>query len=219
MRVVVAAAGSRGDVVPFGALAARLRDHGHDVVVLTHAPLLGALPPGVAAVPVDSDPAALLAGPAGEALRRADPRSLNRARQHFADFVHSFAAPTRAALDGADVLVASTFGIAAVDEALRLEVPVVRAHLWPELPGADGPMPLLPYSWLLPRMPLRWARRGFRLLEPYLGGLDGHWAGGRLWLRAHHPVGLTTATHGTLHAYSPALYDPGDPRVCATGWW
>ncbi len=73
----------------------------------------------------------------------------------------------------ADVLIASTFAVAAVDAALRQHVPVVRAHMWPEYPGLGGPMPLLPYSWHAPRRVRRLARCLFRGVEPYLGGVDG----------------------------------------------
>lgn len=235
MRVVLAAAGSRGDVVPFGALASRLIAAGHEATVVTHTALLGALPVGLPAVGVPSDPADLLAGPAGRALRRGSPRALNRARADFAAFLSAFAAPTAAALRtaDADVLVASTFAVAAVDAGLAAGVPVVRAHQWPEYPGVGGPMPLLPYSWRLPAPARRGARRGLRAVEPFLGGLDGWWERGRLRLVAHHPVGLTTATHGTLHAYSPRVMPPltqdrpsgrrgggtVDRDVCVTGWW
>lgn len=206
-------------MVPFGALAARLVAEGHEAIVVTHERLTGLLPAGVPSVPVASDPQELLAGPAGAAVRRGDPRALNRTRHHFADFVHSFDAPAGAALQGANVLVASTFAIAAVDAALARGVPVVRAHLWPEMAGLDGPMPLLPYSWALPRRVRRVARRALRSLEVYLGGLDGWWERGRLQLRPHHRAGLTTATHGSLHAYSPVVGPAGGPGVDVTGWW
>ena len=38
MRVVIAAIGSRGDVVPFGHLAAQFVARGHNVVLVTHDP-------------------------------------------------------------------------------------------------------------------------------------------------------------------------------------
>ena len=147
MRVVIAAAGSRGDAVPFGVLAARLVARGHDVTVVTHASLAHVMPDGPRVVTVASDPGALLAGPAGTALRRGDLRALNRTRNVFAEFLQSFGPTTREALAGADVLVASSFAIAAVDEAMRADVPVVRAHLWPEFDRLDGPMPLLMWAY------------------------------------------------------------------------
>lgn len=231
MRAVLAAAGSRGDVVPFVACARRLAADGHEVTLLTHASLLapptgpglgGAGPARIRTIGVPSDPAGLLAGPAGSALRRGSPRALNRTRHLFADFLHSFADPARGCLGDADVLIASTFAVAAVEEAVRARVPVVRVHLWPEYPSVDGPMPLLPYGWRLPPPVRRSARSALRSVERYLGGFDGWWEGGRLQLVAHHPVGLTTATLGTVHAYSPHVVPPlaaTGHDVCVSGWW
>lgn len=219
MRVVLAAAGSRGDAVPFGALALRLQNEGHSVRLVSHAPLIDTLPAEVRTVPVHSDPDELLNGPAAAAVRRGDLRGLNRARGEFASFLSSFFEPTLDALEGADVLVASTFALAAVDAALLRAVPVIRAHMWPENPRLAGPMPLLPLSWLLPRPVRRGTRAAMRQAEQYLGGFDGGWVKGRLRLNAHHPVGLSTNTHGTLHAVSPRLLPPGQVEGCATGWW
>lgn len=222
MRVVLAAAGTRGDVAPMASLAARLVDAGHSPVVVTHASLAGVVPAPIEVVPVDSDPASLLAGPAGEAARRRNPLALDRARQIFADFVESFATPARQALRGADLLVASTFALAAVDEARTVGVPVVRAHQGPDGPDPDGPMAMVPYAWRLPGGLRRPALRAVRGLEPCLGGFDGWWERGRLHVVPHLRVGLTTATLGTLQAYSPLLdlsaVSP-DPTVLATGWW
>lgn len=219
MRAVLAAAGTRGDAAPFAALAARLQGAGHEAVLLTHESLLLALPPDLPSVGVASDPHRLLAGPGGRALRRVDPIGLNRARGEFAAFVSSFAEPADAVLDGADVLVASTFAIGAVDAARRRGIPVVRVHQWPEGTGLGGPMPLLPYSWRLPAPLRRALRGGLRRAEPFLGGFDGGLRRGRLRLRPHHPVGLTTATHGTLLAVSPRLLPAGPPGTAVTGWW
>lgn len=219
MRVLLAAVGSRGDTVPFGALAARMQAEGHDVLLLTHASLVEVVPPQVPVVAVPSDPASLLAGPAGSAARRGDPRALNRARGLFADFLGSFAQPTADALDGVDVLVASTFAMAAADVAMSRGVPVVRAHLWPESPDLAGPMPLLPYGWALPHPLRRWARRGLRGMEAYLAGFIGWWERGRLRLRPYYPAGFSGATLGSLYAVSPALVPTGELRGCVTGWW
>ncbi|QFG69960.1 glycosyltransferase [Ornithinimicrobium pratense] len=218
-KVVVAAVGSRGDVVPFANLAARLAAAGHDVTLVTHAAYSHLANPSLRLAPVASDPRALLAGPAARAVRRASPRGLNRTRHHFADFLHAAQEPAGAVLPGADLLIASTFAVAAVDEALRQSVPVVRAHMWPEYSGLTGPMPLLPYGWLLPGPARRLARGALRRAEPFLGGLDGWWERGRLHLVARHPVGLTTATLGSLYAFSPRLVAPLPSDGVVTGWW
>ena len=219
MKVVVAAIGSRGDVLPFTHLAGRFADAGHEVTLVTHATLVGAGHPGLRVADVSSDPEELLAGPAARAVRRGSPRQLSRTRQLFADFIDSARQPSLEALDRADVLVASTFAIAAVHEALDRSVPVVRAHMWPEHADLRGPMPLLPYSWWLPAPARVLARRALRRVEPYLGGVDGGWRRGRLHLVARHPVTLTTSTLGSLYAYSPELVpeEPADGTV--TGWW
>ena len=129
MEVAVSAIGSRGDVVPFAHLAARFTAAGHHVTLVTHESSADVLPHGVRVVPVDSDPQTLMAGPAGEAAHRWRPRELNRSRDLFADFLDSGYEPAREALQGADVLVASTFSIAAVHAALELGVPVVRPKI------------------------------------------------------------------------------------------
>lgn len=219
MRAVLAAVGSRGDVVPLAHLAARLAARGHEVSFVTHSSLVGLAPPSVHTVGMASDPADLMAGPAARAVRRGSVRALNQSRQVFADFLHAAREPTRQALANADVLVASTFAIASVDEALTRGVPVVRAHMWPEYSHLDGPMPLLPYSWRLPSPVRRWMRGGLRRLEPYLGGVHGWWERGRLHLVARHPVGLTTATAGSLYALSPHLVPDPPPDGVLTGWW
>lgn len=219
MKVAVSAIGSRGDVVPFAHLAARFTAAGHHVTLVTHESSADVLPAGVRVLPVDSDPQTLMAGPAGEAAHRWRPRELNRSRDLFADFLHSGYEPARKALQGADVLIASTFSIAAVHAALQRGVPVVRAHMWPEYPQADGPMPLLPWSWRAPAPARRAARRAVRRVEPYLGGVTGQWRRGRLHLSARHPVGLTTATAGTLYAFSPRVLPAPPPEGTVTGWW
>lgn len=213
--------GSRGDAEPFGALAARLVAEGHEAVLVTHASLTGVAPRGADVIPVSSDPGALLAGPAAEALKRANPVALNRARHEFADFLHAAARPAAEALSGADILVASTFAVAAVDEALQRRIPVVRAHMWPEYPSLDAPIPLLPYSWAVPHVARRTVRRFARVMEPFLAGVEGEWHRARLHLHARHAVGLTTNTAGTLHAYSPLLAPTDAPTadVHVTGWW
>lgn len=222
MRIVLAAAGSRGDAAPFLALAGHLTERGHDVRLLTHAAFAAsAAASGVHTVPVDSDPDALLAGPAARALRRGDARQLARTRHLFAEFVDSFAQPARKAMPGADAVVASTFAIAPAALALQTGVPLLRAHQWPEAPGLVGPAPLLPYAWNLPAPARRGARAALRSMERFLGGVDGQWHGGRLTLTPHHPVGLTTQTHGSLYAFSPRLtpeFGQG-PGEYVTGWW
>lgn len=205
--------------MPFVHLAARFASAGHDVDVVTHRAFALLVQAPVRVWPVDSDPGALLAGPAARAVRRGSPRELNRTRDLFAEFVHSAQRPTREALAGADVLVASTFAIAAVDDALRRGVPVVRAHMWPETPELEGPMPLLPYGWLAPRPLRRRARGALRRVEPYLGGLDGWWERGRLHLVARHPAGLTTATAGSLYAFSPRVVPDLPGQGSVSGWW
>lgn len=219
MRVAIAAIGTLGDALPFAHLASRFASVGHEVTLITHEVFTGIVDGMVQVVPVPGDPRSLLAGPAARAMRRWDPLALNRARDEFADFVHAAHRPARDVLKGADVLIASTFAIAAVDAALEQAVPVVRAHLWPEFPRSEGPMPLLPYSWMLPPAARRLARRSLGRVEPYLGGVDGWWDLGRLHLVARHPVDLTTATVGSLYAFSPQLVAEQPPEGVVTGWW
>lgn len=223
MKALLAAVGSRGDVEPMVALAERLIASGHQASLVTHASLLPGVPASIDAVGADSDPAELLAGPAADALRRGNLRALNRTRHLFADFLHAFAEPTLSRLDGTDVLVASTFATPAVHVAMQRRVPVVRAHFWPEYASGDDrrapEVPLAPYSWLAPPVARRALRWGIDEIGPYLAGVDGAWSGGRLHLAVRHPATLTTATHGSLYAFSPVMSDPRRPDAHATGWW
>lgn len=219
MRVVLATVGTRGDAVPFAALAARLLREGHEPVLVTHESFRDTAPAGAVVHIVPGDAHQLLAGPGGRALRRLDPVGLNRARGEFAAFVSAVAAPVSAALEGADLLIASTFAIGAVDVARQRGVPVVRAHQWPENEALHGPMPLLPYAWALPAPARRAMRAGMRRAEPYLGGFDGGWRRGRLRLHPHHPAGLTGTTHGSLLAVSPRLLAGLPVDAAVTGWW
>ncbi|WP_277626396.1 glycosyltransferase [Arsenicicoccus piscis] len=219
VRVVLVAVGSRGDAVPFRALARRLVRDGHEAVLVTHARFIGEVSDGVVEVPVHSDPDELLQGPAAQALRRGDLRGLNRSRDLFAAFLEACAAPATAVLPGADVLVASTFAMAAADEALRRSVPVVRAHLWPEGSGATGTLPLLPYSWVLPGAGRRVGRRAQSFIEPLLAGMDGWWERGRLHVVPRRRVGFTTNTAGTMLAVSPTVVAWQGSDAAVTGWW
>lgn len=227
MRAVLVAVGSRGDAVPFVALARRLVARGHEAVLVTHAVYAPTSPGGVEVVPIDSDPADVLSGPAAVALSRLDLRGLNRTRGVFADLVSSAAGPVAELLDGADVVVASTFATAAVTQARRAGAPVVRVQLWPERADLDGPMPIVPYSWRLPAWARRGARRGLRSIEPLLAGFEGWWERGRLRIVPHYDAGFTTTDLGSLHAYSPQLapsaprsgHAGADPSEVVTGWW
>lgn len=220
MRVVLAAVGSRGDLVPFVALAQRLTTAGHGVHLVSHAAYQQLVPDGLGFTAVDSDPAALLSGPAGRAVARRDPRAMNQTRQLFADFVHAFAGPTGDALEGADCLVASTFALAPTHMGMQRGLPVVRAHTWPESRHPGHALPLVPYSGRLPAPVNRLLQAGVGRMERYLGGVNGYWRRGRLHLTARHPVGLATATAGSLHAYSPLIAGrPDAPDVVTTGWW
>lgn len=219
MRLVLAAIGSRGDAAPCAHLAGRLVAEGHEVALLTHATYADLAPPGVGVVGVDSDPAALLAGPAARALRRGNVWALNDTRDVFAAFLQAAHEPALRALVGADGLVASTFALAPVHVALERGVPVVRAHMWPEFAGGDDPLAAVPYASLAPRPVRRVARRGLHRLSRYLGGVEGRWSRGRLHLTARHPVTLTTATAGSLYAFSPTMLSGPPPEGVVTGWW
>lgn len=218
MKVVLAAAGSRGDVVPFAALAEELVVSGHSAVVVSHASYARYVPPRVSFSPVDSDPELLLHGPAGDAVRSRSIRQLDQARTFFTDFLESFYEPTRAAIQGADLLVASTFATPAVHAALQMGIPVMRAHTWPQPDLADV-QPLVPYSWVAPRITRRPLTRAMSFVGTYSGGVDGVWRRGRLRLTARHPVDFCSATRGSLHAYSPAIAQVRSAEAYATGWW
>ncbi|MBC3982101.1 glycosyltransferase, partial [Streptomyces sp. AC536] len=57
MKILIMAAGSRGDVVPYTGVGARLRAAGHEVTLATHAPYArAAADAGLAFRPLPADP-------------------------------------------------------------------------------------------------------------------------------------------------------------------
>lgn len=218
MKVVLAAAGSRGDLIPFSALAEELASGGHETILVSHASMANLAPATSTFIPVDSDPHALLNGEAGEAVRRLNPRRVNGARQVFADFLHAFHQPTASAVRDADVLVGSTFATPSVHAALQQGVPVIRAHTWPQ-PRYEGVEALLPGGWRVPH-PLRGTvNRAVDRFGTYAGGVEGEWRGGKLHLTVRHPVSFSAETIGSLHAYSPLIAAAEGNDACVTGWW
>ncbi|MER6298314.1 glycosyltransferase [Kitasatospora sp. NPDC001539] len=142
MRILIAAAGSRGDVDPFTGLGARLRTAGHQVAVATHATFAGSVrAAGLEFRPLPVDPRAELASAGGRRLLRAGsgPRAvlqLLRLGRRFMPALGEGIAEATAL--GTDLLLTtSTTGALGQVAAEAAGVPTLGLHLQPLSPTAE----------------------------------------------------------------------------------
>lgn len=159
MRVLIATAGSRGDVQPYVALGRGLAEAGHEVTLLADAmfaPLVEGH--GLRLWPVHTNPRRVFA----EGLRRAGPRTLPLMHEFFQrakGMVHQYFMDALAAAREADLILFSALGFPAAHVAEALEIPYVGAYLQPATPTRAFPNPFaspLPnwvpvqgwYNWL-----------------------------------------------------------------------
>lgn len=131
MRILIAAAGSHGDVAPYTGLGARLRAAGHEVALTTHesfAPLVRGAGLGFRPLPAD----ARASGPA------AGRRELMRAA---AVFVRDLGAGLADAVDDRDdlLVLSTTTAPPGWQLAEALDVPTLGAYLQPTHPTGSSP--------------------------------------------------------------------------------
>jgi UDP:flavonoid glycosyltransferase YjiC (YdhE family) len=176
MRIALAAEGSRGDVQPMVALAARLVERGHQAVVCAPPDLSQLVEEfGVEFRPLGTDIHSLLAGNA-DALHRGAVVWALRAKRLFRQVLREqFEALPRAAA-GADMIIGAgvQFAGPSVSEAMGIPYRLV-AYCPALLRSADYPPALLP-NQSLPRWVNRLAWRGFLGLQDRLlrGELNRH---------------------------------------------
>ncbi|MFJ2770788.1 glycosyltransferase [Streptomyces sp. NPDC087300] len=132
-RILIAAAGSYGDVAPYTGLGARLREAGHDVTLATH----DTFAPLVTAAGLRFRP--LAAGP--EHRGRAAGQGRGELMRTAADFVRNLGdGLADAAQEGADLLLLSaTTAPLGWQLAEAMGVPAVGAYLQPTHPTRDFP--------------------------------------------------------------------------------
>jgi sterol 3beta-glucosyltransferase len=211
--VMVLAAGSTGDVVPFAALAARLAGRGHEVTLAADAGFERLAPGGrVEFAPVRADFRSLLPTP-----ERKRPSLRGQVFPVIRGMLEDSWTVARSRQPG--VIVAHQKSLAAPHLAERLGIPHVQALTVPMLtPTREFPLPGMVRHDL--GGPLN--RASYRLTgllsRPY-AGLIRNWRGDRLNLA---PRGKPPAPAKTLYCYSPSLVPtPADwlPGTVATGYW
>ncbi len=159
MRVLIATAGSRGDVQPYVALGRGLARAGHQVTLLADemfAPLVRRH--GLRLWPVHMNPRRVFE----QGLRRAGSRTLPLMRQFFQQvrgMVRQYFVEALAAAREADVVLFSALGFPAAHVAEALGLPYVGVYLQPATPTRAFPSPFAPslpawvplrgwYNWL-----------------------------------------------------------------------
>lgn len=218
MRILIAAAGSRGDVAPYTGLGAALRTAGHDVALATtdaFAPLVRAAGLEFRALP--ADPRKGGGGGGGRELMRAAAAFVGELGQGFADAVDR----------GTDLLLLSTTTAPlGWHLAEATGTPALGVYLQPTAPTGDFP-PVVTGARSLGRAGNRMAgrfalRMTDRLYAPAVTALRA-----RLGLPPASPAAtrerLERAGWPVLHGFSTALVPrPADwrPGLRVTGtWW
>ncbi|TQS45447.1 glycosyltransferase [Cryptosporangium phraense] len=156
MRILIVAAGSRGDVAPCTGLAARLRSAGHRVAIAAHRPFADLVTAtGSEFRPLPGDPRTVLAAAA------LDPRAARPALRYLADLADGLAEATR---PGVDLLLT---GVVAAPAARALGIPVLATYLQPAHPTRDFAPPLTRlHSLGAPGNRLAWALQRWVLNAP-----------------------------------------------------
>ncbi|MFB9237770.1 glycosyltransferase [Plantactinospora siamensis] len=229
MRILIATAGSRGDVVPYTGLGVRLRAAGHRVAIATHDRLAGLVTgPGLEFRPLSGDPHALLASGAGRRLQRAGPgvRGVPDFLRLGAGFVRSLGPDlARAAVDADLLLLTPVTAPLGYSVAQSRGIPSLGVFLQPVAPTAEFPPVVLGAPGLT-----RWGNRAAGALGERLGQLV--YADASRRLRAE--LGLPPASVGrlqraataggwpVLHGFSPTVVPrPPDwrPGLDVAGYW
>ncbi|MFJ7905796.1 glycosyltransferase [Kitasatospora sp. NPDC096204] len=225
MRILIATAGSRGDVAPFTGLGARLRAAGHQVAVATHGTFAESVrAAGLEFRPLPVDPRAELASAAGRRLLRAGSgpgavlRLLRLGRRFMPALGDGLADATAL---GADLLLTtSTTSALGQVVAEAAGIPSIGLHLQPLAPTREF-APAVTGTRSLGRSGNVLAGHAVQattdqLFAPAVRGLRR-----RLGLP---PRGVARARrdHPVLHGFSPLVVPrPADwhPRLDVAGYW
>lgn len=227
--VVIFAAGSRGDVQPCLALGRALTRQGDAVRLLASARyqhLNDAT--GVDFHPLSADPAEIIESAEGQELlaSRRNPaafiRSLSRVlRPRIGQILEQ----TRAAAEGADLVLAPTLGFLGVHLSQYLRVPHAIIHFQPSQPTGMFPHPLAPAARFLGGLGNRLSFDAvdvgsWLMCRPFING----WRREHLDLPAMSPLAPFRQIRRApvLCAFSPAIVPrPPDwgPNVHVTGFW
>ncbi len=225
-RIVIFAAGSRGDIQPCVALGRALRARGDEVRLVASArysPMVVAA--GLELAPLTADPAEILESDAGQELLaggRNPVKFLGGFRRIIGPMAERLLAESSDACKGADLILGPTLGFLPRHIGEHLGVPWALIHFQPSEPTGAFPHPFVPQAGALGP----WARRAsFRAVDQIAWQLSrpfiNPWREGmlglpRLPLRGRRPDGPVLA------CFSPVVVPrPEDwgPNVHLTGYW
>ncbi|WP_035840491.1 glycosyltransferase [Kitasatospora azatica] len=222
MRILLATAGSRGDVAPYTGLGVRLQQAGHQVTIATHegfGGLVRAAGLGFRALPVD--PRAELASAGGQRLLQAGsgPRAVFELLRLGRAFMPALGdGLLRAAEQGTDLLLlSSTAAPLGQPVAEALGLPCLGVFLQPLAPSGEFP-PVVAGPRSLGRLGNRLAGHAAQAALDRLFAPAVHQLRRRLGLPRHR----RSPALRTLHGFSPTVLPrPADwhPDLTVTGYW
>ncbi|WP_067900956.1 glycosyltransferase [Actinomadura chibensis] len=226
-RVVIFAAGSRGDVQPCAALGRALRRRGDDVRLVAsarYAPMAAAA--GLELAALTADPLEILESDAGQELLaggRNPVKFLTGFRRILGPMAERLLAECSDACKGADLILGPTLGFLPRHIGEHLGIPWALIHFQPSRPTAAFPHPFAPQA----RMFGPWANRGSFLLVDQLAWqlsrpFINPWRDESLGLRRLPLWGGRTGGAPVLACFSPAVVPrPTDwpSEVTLTGYW
>ncbi|WP_067802513.1 glycosyltransferase [Actinomadura formosensis] len=223
-RIVIFAAGSRGDIQPCVALGRALRARGDEVRLVASArysPM--AVAAGLELAPLTADPAEILESDAGQRLLaggRNPVKFLGGFKRVIGPMAERLLAECADACKGADLILGPTLGFLPRHIGEHLGVPWALIHFQPSEPTGAFPHPFVPRSLG------SWGNRAsfravdqiaWQLSRPFINPWREESLGlPRLPLRGRRPDGPVLA------CFSPVVVPrPGDwgPNVHLTGYW
>ncbi|NKZ05532.1 glycosyltransferase [Actinomadura latina] len=225
-RIVIFAAGSRGDIQPCVALGRALRARGDEVRLVASArysPMVVAA--GLELAPLTADPTEILESDAGQELLaggRNPVKFLGGFRRILGPMAERLLAECLDACKGADLVLGPTLGFLPRHIGEHLGVPWALIHFQPSEPTGAFPHPFVPQAGALGP----WAKRAsfravdqiaWQLSRPFINPWRDETLGlRRLPLRGRRPDGPVLA------CFSPVVVPrPKDwgPNVHLTGYW